>query len=128
MKLTKASTNEEILAVLNQTADAISVVLTSNTDWGLSGLRHTQYSVDVDCDNAALAILHDAGCAVLSEESQRTGEWGDNEILVVGIEAAQIGHIALREQVELHELTPVGNDLEALFLELTAGGNPGGAA
>ena len=52
----------------------------------------------------------------------------DNEILVVGIEAAQIGHIALREQVELHELTPIGNDLEALFLELTAGGNPGGAA
>jgi fructose-1,6-bisphosphatase/inositol monophosphatase family enzyme len=83
MRLTRASSNEEILAVLHEVADAISAVLASNTDWGLSGLRHTQYSVDVDCDNAALAILHGAGCAVLSEESQRTGEWGDNDILVV---------------------------------------------
>ncbi|GDX32654.1 hypothetical protein LBMAG15_15890 [Actinomycetes bacterium] len=50
------------------------------------------------------------------------------EILVSGLEAAEIGSLALRQQVELHELTPVGTDLEALFLELTAGGNPGGAA
>jgi fructose-1,6-bisphosphatase/inositol monophosphatase family enzyme len=83
MRLTRSSSNEDILAVLNETAIAISAVLASNTNWGLSGLRHTQYSVDVDCDNAALAILHGAGCAVLSEESQRTGEWGDNDILVV---------------------------------------------
>ena len=83
MRLTRSSSNEEILTVLNEVADAITAVLVSNTDWGLSGLRHTQYSVDVDCDNAALAILHGAGCAVLSEESQRTGEWGDNDILVV---------------------------------------------
>ncbi len=83
MRLTRSSSNEDILAVLHEVANAITAVLVSNTDWGLSGLRHTQYSVDVDCDNAALAILHDAGCAVLSEESQRTGEWGDNDILVV---------------------------------------------
>ena len=70
MRLTRSSSNEEILAVLNEVADVITAVLASNTNWGLSGLRHTQYSVDVDCDNAALAILHDAGCAVLvvSEE------------------------------------------------------------
>jgi fructose-1,6-bisphosphatase/inositol monophosphatase family enzyme len=83
MRLSSSSSNDDILAVLNRTANAISGVLADNTDWGLSGLRHTQYSVDVDCDNAALAILHGAGCAVLSEESQRTGEWGDNDILVV---------------------------------------------
>jgi fructose-1,6-bisphosphatase/inositol monophosphatase family enzyme len=83
MRLSSSSSNDDILAVLNRTANAISGVLADNTDWGLSGLRHTQYSVDVDCDNAALAILHGAGCAVLSEESQRAGEWGDNDILVV---------------------------------------------
>ena len=83
MRLSSSSSNDDILAVLNRTANAISGVLADTTDWGLSGLRHTQYSVDVDCDNAALAILHGAGCAVLSEESQRTGEWGDNDILVV---------------------------------------------
>ena len=83
MRLTRSSSNEEILAVLHEVADAISAVLESNTDWGLSGVRHTQYSVDLVCDNVALAILHGAGCAVLSEESQRTGEWGENDILVV---------------------------------------------
>ena len=83
MRLTRHSTNADILQVLNNTADAVSQVLATNTDWSLSGIRHTQYSVDVRADNAALAILHEAGCAVLSEESQITGQWGDDDILVV---------------------------------------------
>ena len=83
MRLTRHSTNAEILQVLNNTADAVSKVLEANTEWSLSGIRHTQYSVDVRADNAALAVLHAAGCAVLSEESQITGQWGDDDILVV---------------------------------------------
>lgn len=83
MRLTRHSTNAEILQVLNNTADAVGKVLEANTDWSLSGIRHTQYSVDVRADNAALAVLHGAGCAVLSEESQITGLWGDDDILVV---------------------------------------------
>ena len=83
MRLTRHSSNAEILQVLNNTADAVSKVLEANTDWSLSGIRHTQYSVDVRADNAALALLHEAGCAVLSEESQITGQWGDDDILVV---------------------------------------------
>ena len=83
MRLTRHSTNADILQVLNNTADAVSQVLATNTDWSLSGIRHTQYSVDVRADNAALAVLHEAGCAVLSEESQITGLWGDDDILVV---------------------------------------------
>ena len=83
MRLTRHSTNADILQVLNNTADAVSQVLEANTDWSLSGIRHTQYSVDVRADNAALAVLHAAGCAVLSEESQITGQWGDDDILVV---------------------------------------------
>ena len=78
-----ASTNDEILAVLHRVADAVAVVLIANTNWSLSGRKPTQYSVDLDCDNAALAILHNEGIAVLSEESERTGEWGANDILVV---------------------------------------------
>jgi len=83
MRLTRHSTNADILQVLNNTADAVSQVLATNTDWSLSGIRHTQYSVDVRADNAALAVLHEAGCAVLSEESQITGQWGEDDILVV---------------------------------------------
>jgi fructose-1,6-bisphosphatase/inositol monophosphatase family enzyme len=83
MQLSRSSSNSDILDVLHRVADAVQHVLFDNTDWSLSGIRHTQYSVDVKADNAALAILHSAGCAVLSEESQVTGQWGANDILVV---------------------------------------------
>ena len=81
--LSVASTDAEILAVLQETADAAYGVLSTNTDWGLSGKRPTQYSVDLRADAAALEVLHAAGCAVLSEESGRTGEWRDDSIIVV---------------------------------------------
>ena len=69
--------------MLHRVADAISVVLAANLDWSLSGLRPTQYSVDVLADNVALAILHDVGIGVLSEESERTGNFGEHDVLVV---------------------------------------------
>lgn len=82
-KLTTASSNDDILRVLHDTADAAYAVLSTNTDWGLSGRRPTQYSVDLRADAAALEVLHAAGCAVLSEESGRTGEWHENSLVVV---------------------------------------------
>jgi fructose-1,6-bisphosphatase/inositol monophosphatase family enzyme len=81
--LSVASTNEDILRVLHEVADATYAVLSTNTDWGLSGQRPTQYSIDLRADAAALEVLHGAGCAVLSEESGRTGEWHDDAIIVV---------------------------------------------
>ena len=82
-RLTVASTNEDILGVLHDAADAVYSVLSTNTDWSPSGLRATQYSVDLRADAAALEVLHGAGCAVLSEESGRTGDWHDDSIVVV---------------------------------------------
>ena len=81
--LTTASSNEEILRVLHDTADAAYAVLSTNTDWGLSGRRPTQYSVDLRADAAALEVLHSAGLAVLSEESGRTGDWHDDALVAV---------------------------------------------
>lgn len=78
-----SSSDEEILDVLHRTADAVAGVLQANTDWSLSGKRATQYSVDLAADAAALAVLHGAGCAVLSEESQITGEWKPGGLMVV---------------------------------------------
>ena len=69
--------------MLHRVADAIAAVLAANLDWSLSGLRPTQYSVDVLADDVALAILHDVGIAVLSEESERTGDFGEHDVLVV---------------------------------------------
>ena len=82
-KLTVSSSNDAILRVLHETADAVYQVLSTNTDWGLSGQRATQYSVDLRADAAALEVLHGAGVAVMSEESGRTGEWNDDSIIVV---------------------------------------------
>jgi len=81
--LSVGSSNEDILRVLHEVADATYAVLSTNTDWGLSGQRPTQYSIDLRADAAALEVLHGAGCAVLSEESGRTGDWRDDAIIVV---------------------------------------------
>ena len=83
MPLDASSSNEDILDVLHRTADAVAGVLLANTDWSLSGKRATQYSVDLAADAAALDVLHGAGCAVLSEESQITGEWKPGGLMVV---------------------------------------------
>lgn len=82
MTLSSASPDADILAVLHRVADAVARVLASNTDWSLSGKRKSQYSVDLLADDAALAILHDAGCTVLSEESGVTGS-GDGLFVVM---------------------------------------------
>ena len=76
-RLTKTSSNQEILAVLNETADAVGQVLSANKDWSLSGLRDTQYAIDLRADAAALEVLTSAGVAVLSEESEFTGVFAD---------------------------------------------------
>jgi ABC-2 type transport system ATP-binding protein len=43
-------------------------------------------------------------------------------VMVSGTDSATVGRIALREEVELHELSPQRSDLEQVFLELTAQG------
>ena len=82
-QLTKSSSNQEILAVLNETADVVGKVLRANEDWSLSGLRDTQYSVDLRADAAALEVLTSAGVAILSEESEFTGVFADDGLCVV---------------------------------------------
>ena len=52
----------------------------------------------------------------------------DGELVVTGLTASDIGRRAFLAGVELHELTQQTNDLESLFLELTATGTPGGTA
>lgn len=65
----EGSSDDAILGVLHAAADAVREVLDANDDWSLSGERATQYAVDLRADAAALAVLHAAGCCVMSEES-----------------------------------------------------------
>ena len=49
-------------------------VVTAGDHDGYSGLRPTQYHLDVVADDVALRVLHGAGFRVVSEESGVTGE------------------------------------------------------
>lgn len=120
--------SSHVLSEVQQTVDDVVIIskgelvqagsLDELTGTGIPQVRVRTPNLDV----LKAAIMAEAGTGVHVENLSPV------EILVSGLEAAEIGSFALRQQVELHELTPVGTDLEALFLELTAGGNPGGAA
>lgn len=68
-------TDDELMSVLDETADAVAAALADVDDWGPSGLRVGQYRADLAANDAALAVLRRAGLGVLSEESglERTG-------------------------------------------------------
>jgi myo-inositol-1(or 4)-monophosphatase len=67
-------------------ADAVAAVLSSNTDWGASGLRDGQYAVDLEADAACLDVLYAAGYRVLSEESGITGPPGSSTAPIVVVD------------------------------------------
>lgn len=58
-----------VLSLFASICDAATDVLRRNDDWGWSGQRDTQYTVDLAMDDACIGPLLDAGYAVLSEES-----------------------------------------------------------
>lgn len=69
--------------LLLSAADAVGRVLAANTDWGPSGLRDSQYAVDLEADAACLDVLYGAGYRVLSEESGVTGPPGSDSAPIV---------------------------------------------
>ena len=71
---------------LMSAAEAVSVVLGANTDWGASGVRDGQYAVDLDADAACLDVLYSAGYRVLSEESGITGPPGSLSAPIVVVD------------------------------------------
>ena len=63
-------------------ADAVGEALRDNSDWGLSGARAGQYSVDLVADEIVLAALAAADLSVLSEESGLTIRAGRPLVIV----------------------------------------------
>ncbi len=61
--------DHEILATLNAAATAVKQSLEGFSERGYSGLRETQYKLDLIADAAACEVLLDAGIGVISEES-----------------------------------------------------------
>lgn len=62
-------TDDRLLAVLNQVADAVHDALAGLEDWGSAGTRPGQYHSDLAADRVAVAMLVGAGLGVLSEET-----------------------------------------------------------
>ena len=73
--------DDPALDVLHRVADEVAQRLAATSEWGFSGRRDGQYSVDLDVDEGAVEILIDAGFAVLSEESGRSGD-GDRVVVL----------------------------------------------
>lgn len=62
--------DDDLLALLHETADAIAAALAVHEDWGLvGGDRDDEYKHDVVADAAALGVLGKAPVGILSEES-----------------------------------------------------------
>jgi myo-inositol-1(or 4)-monophosphatase len=70
-----------LLEVLHATASAVADALGALDDWGPAGTVDGQYRHDLAADEAALAVLEEAGVGVLSEESGTRG--GDRGLVVV---------------------------------------------
>lgn len=77
----------EFLPLLTSCADAVADVVQSARRRGFSGIRPTQYHIDLDADRAALSVLADAPVRVVSEESGVTGE-GDVTIVIDPIDGS----------------------------------------
>ena len=77
--------DESLLAVLSAASQAVRVAIADVHDLRRPGTRPGQYALDLVADAAALPVLHDAGLAVLSEESGTTGppDGPDGDLLVV---------------------------------------------
>ena len=71
---------ESILSHLRACAFEIGEAVKAHRGRGFSGIRETQYHLDVVADEVALRVLGGAGYQVLSEES---GATGDGEVTIV---------------------------------------------
>jgi fructose-1,6-bisphosphatase/inositol monophosphatase family enzyme len=70
--------NPDRLPLLHEVADAVAAAFATVRDFGPSGHREGQYTLDVVANDAALPLLRRAGLGVLSEESEfEPGESGD---------------------------------------------------
>lgn len=69
-------TDEALLKVCRNAADAVATALAATESWGLVEGSRAQHHSDITADQAALAVFAEAGLPVLSEESGVTGEGG----------------------------------------------------
>jgi ABC-2 type transport system ATP-binding protein len=109
--------SSHVLAEVQQTVDDVIIIKAGQLVHAgpLSALAEASRIVvrSPEADRLATALAARPGIRV--ERST------DGALTVVGITAAEVGHLAFAERCELHELTTRADGLEQVFLELTAG-------
>jgi ABC-2 type transport system ATP-binding protein len=108
--------SSHLMSEMSQTADHVIVIgrgkllVDSSMDEMVSKAGSSVLVRSPDADRLAAAI-RDSGGIVM--------QLGDGGLSVAGIEAAQVGELAAREGVVLHELSPQQASLEEAFMALT---------
>ncbi len=62
-------TDDALLELLREAAEAVRRALDKVVDWGPSGRKEGQYALDLSADEAALEVLERADVGILSEET-----------------------------------------------------------
>jgi ABC-2 type transport system ATP-binding protein len=119
--------SSHVLSEVQQTVDDVVIIsqgrlVHSGTLDALESSTTTRVIVRTPTpDVLAAALRADGRPAVVVEQTDA------GALAVSGLATDEIGHVAFATGVELHELRGESGDLERVFLELTASGNPGGA-
>ena len=87
--------DDALMAVLSDAADAVRLALDELKDWGPAGTRPGQYRLDLAADEAAVGVLREAGLAVLSEESGRSGGAGGLLAVLDPVDGSTNAHLGL---------------------------------
>lgn len=122
--------SSHVLSEVQQTVDDVVIIskgtlVRAGTLAELAGNGSVRVRVRTPRRDALLTALQAAGEGPPPTSLEPHGA---DELIVAGLPASDIGHRAFLAGIELHELAKQTNDLESLFLELTASGNPGGTA
>jgi ABC-2 type transport system ATP-binding protein len=108
--------SSHLMSEMSQTADHVIVIgrgkllVDSSMDEMVSKAGSSVLVRSPDADRLAAAIRDSGGIVI---------QLGDGGLSVAGIEAAQVGELAAREGVVLHELSPQQASLEEAFMALT---------
>ena len=90
-----------------------------------SGARSASRAVSqLEAEARSGVLVRAADPAALADLAQRAG-WDadrhpDGATLVRGVSAPELGHQAFVSGLELHELQPIGSDLESMFFQLVS--------
>jgi ABC-2 type transport system ATP-binding protein len=106
--------SSHLLAEVEHLADEIAVLSHGRlvATGPLSALRHAGTTVRTDAPAAMTQILTEAGATV--------HRGSEGELVVRGVEIAEIGDFACASGIALHELSPQAGSLEELFLAWTS--------